>query len=172
MFINELCFKLLSAIIICLLAGCIILAPVRGNTDGFESFSETNLASNISFVEIDLDNLLQHDFEDIYLFATWCPACIVHLRTIPSKTTKSESKAVYVSTNYYIKSIEKFAAGKLDTVFILSNKEYGSIESDKIIKFTSEVLNKEAESTGLPQVFSRIGQSQFELKPANKVRAD
>jgi len=155
---------LLTVTVLCFLSACIIMAPTKGVTDEYEKYTESNLISNISFVEIDLESLLQYEINEIYLFATWCPACIVHLRSIQPGYSLQQTGRAYISTNYNIQSIEKYARGNIDTVFILSNAVYGAIESEKIIQFTSELLEQKSELTGLPQVFVKDSKGRFERK--------
>jgi len=140
---------------------CIIIAPSRTTHDQYLSDFETQSGKfSTVFLEVDYSDLVEMQFSHIYLFATWCPHCILKFREI-KKGNKPSEKTIYISTNYNLESIEKIVKNAIDTIYIISNEFYGSIEQEKIRVFTTELLGYENTVTGLPQEFTRISDQEF-----------
>lgn len=152
----PICFKYSLPLFITVLifAGCItiVIPPMHTTSDLYErNMAQLKEKHPIVFIEITGDEVLKMNNPDIYLFSNWCSGVCYYLKHL---TPETKGNVMYISGNYDIPFIVKnFKA--LDTVYILSNSAYGSIESEKILKFTSEITNTECTITGVPQKFVR-----------------
>jgi hypothetical protein len=153
-----------SIILFLLFAGCgsVMILPRNNNDDLFNKNGHllTSSNSNQYFVEITASEIHNLKFDEIYLFANWCPHCIVFLSEFHQDNLH---KILLVSTNYDIPYLNKHFPD-IDTFYILSNSKYGSVESDKIISFTTELLNTSNYIVdGVPQRFKRVGDSIYRV---------
>lgn len=137
------------------LTGCgmIVILPNNKNDDLYSKNKElVNKANKPKFIEIAADEIVKKEFDEIYLFANWCPYCMTYLKNYKEKESY---KILLVSSNYDIPYISEHFPN-LDTIYLLSNAIYGSIESEKILTFTSKLLNQDsALISGVPQRFTR-----------------
>ena len=134
------------------MTSCIIMAPRRGADDMYNRSDISSGKFSITFIETTANEIAQKGDAQVYLFATWCPYSLAHLRHL----TKEEISGIsFVSSNYDYKSMDRLFKSQLDTIYILSNKNYGSNESLKIKQFASELLGMESELTGVPQQFMK-----------------
>lgn len=135
------------------LTSCITILPSHQIHDSYEDRMEFS-RTEIEFIEIDTTLNAISQYDTIYLFATWCSGCIVHLSDYNGK--KNDATAL-VSVNYDVEILERKFPENLDTVFILSHKSYGGTEKNKIIKFTTLLKTVSTNITGMPQIFIRTG---------------
>ena len=142
--------KLIPFVILGLMTSCIIMAPRRSADDMYSKVELSSQNYKIRFIEITADEIIKKGKDQIYLFASWCPHCLLHLRKV-DKAKASET--LYVSSNYDCKSMDRLFRNNVDTIYILSNSHYGSDESLKIKQFASEILGVESEIRGVPQQF-------------------
>lgn len=127
---------------------CFTVAPKRTDSDGFGSISLDQFSFKI--IELENDFSIFKDNKTLYLFASWCAPC---LGEIKFGKKYDSSNTYFISTNYNIKSVAKELSLKTDTLYILSNKFYGSNEKAKIKNFSSSLLKTEQSLEGLPQRF-------------------
>lgn len=152
--------KLIPFVILGFMTSCIIMAPRRGADD---MFSKTELSSQnykIRFIEITADEIPEKGKDQIYLFASWCPYCLSHLKQVKQVEV---SETIYVSSNYDFQSMDRLFSNNIDTIYILSNSHYGSIETLKIKQFASEILGEESEISGVPQHFIKEDERYIRL---------
>ncbi len=144
--------KALYLFIFMLTSSCIIMAPRRGNDDMFSQQELSSEKYKIRFIEVTAEEVIQKGKPQVYLFASWCPFSLAHLRQVKATEAKS---TIFVSSNYDCKSMNRLFRNAIDTIYILSNTHYGSNESLKIKQFASELLGMESELTGVPQQFMK-----------------
>lgn len=143
-----------NVMLLLLLTGCgmVVVLPNNSN-DLFEKNKHLlGTSNNQVFIETTAVDIAKLDFDEIYLFANWCPYCYSYLKDFHIDT---ERRILLVSTNYDIPYLNKHFPS-VDTFYILSNSRYGSNESDKILLFTSELLKSDTNLVnGVPQRFYR-----------------
>ncbi|MDY0344179.1 MAG: hypothetical protein RBR28_11445, partial [Lentimicrobium sp.] len=111
-----------------------------------------NLTNKPKYIEITASEIVTMEFDELYLFANWCPHCMVFLKNYVEDRSY---KMLFVSSNYDLPYNSKHF-GNLDTIYVLSNAQYGSVESEKILVFTAELLDQDsALINGVPQQFTR-----------------
>jgi len=154
--------KSLYLFILMLLTSCIIIAPRRGADDMYTSSDIVSGKYSITFIETSANEIALKGDSQIYLFASWCPYSLAHIRQLKNN---EKSGISYVSSNYDLKSMERLFKTHLDTIYILSNQHYGQIESQKIKQFVSELLGEENDLTGVPQQFIKHGNIYVRLYP-------
>jgi hypothetical protein len=142
--------SIFSALIVFVATACIIMAPNRGSDDMYSGSDLSSEKYAITFIETTAEEIINKGEASVYLFACWCPYCLAHLR---QQDKNGSREAVYVSSNYDCKSMDRLFRNNTDTIYILSNKHYGSDESKKIKQFASEILGEESDLTGVPQLF-------------------
>ncbi len=141
-------FALIIAVTSCIQ---VLKLPNYGDSDIYEkNHVLLNQSGTKTFIEVTAEDLLAQHATEIYLFSNWCPICYYHLTKELTPSNKDNVK--YVSANYDIPFMEKHFTA-LDTIYILSNKIYGSTESIKIMKFASELTSNETLVAGVPQRF-------------------
>lgn len=152
-----------SAMIVFVATSCIIMAPTRGADDMYSGSDLSSKKYTITFIETTAEEIINKGEASVYLFASWCPYSLAHLR---QQDKNGSSGTVYVSSNYDCKSMNRLFMNHVDTIYILSNKYYGSDESKKIKRFASEILGEESDLTGVPQKFFKDNNKyiQAELK--------
>jgi len=138
------------ALIVFVASSCIIMAPTRGSDDMYSGADLSSEKYAITFIETTAEEMIHKGEASIYLFASWCPYSLAQLRQLDKNGSR---EAVYVSSNYDCKSMDRLFRNNTDTIYILSNKHYGSDESKKIKQFASEILGEESDLTGVPQLF-------------------
>jgi len=149
--VSVMFFKtILSALIVFVATSCIIMTPTRGADDMYSGSDISSKKYTITFIETTAEEIINKGEASVYLFASWCPYSLAHLR---QQDKNGSSGTVYVSSNYDCKSMDRLFRNNLDTIYILSNKYYGYDESKKIKHFASEILGKESDLTGVPQRF-------------------
>lgn len=130
------------------------MAPRRGADDVYGQSDIASAAYSITFIVTTADEIVQKGKTPVYLFASWCTYCLAHLR---QQRKTGNRGAVYVSSNYDCKSMNRLFMNNIDTICILSNKHYGSVESQKIKKYSSELPGEESSLTGVTQQFIKDG---------------
>jgi|GEM_PF-2591794 len=133
-----------------LLSGCTIIIPPRFTPNDLYQENKENLTSNykVQFVEITAQELLDSKPREILLFANWCPHSHLYIRDL---TLEQRLGVKFVSSNYALDYLNrKFA---LDTIYLLSNSHYGSVQNDKIDQFVTELLRQDNENISVPQRF-------------------
>lgn len=133
-----------------LLSGCTVIIPARFTTTDLYEENKDSFSDNhkIKFIEVTAQELIDSYAKEIILFANWCGQSNYYILNL----TQEEKQGVkFVSSNYAIESLEKNFA--LDTIYILSNKHYGSLQNDKIMQFGREILKEENTLKGVPQRF-------------------
>lgn len=150
---------LLFFLVLVVWVGCfhIIKVPTRTDNDYFQQ-KENFDDFSITFLEIDNDLSILSDYKQIYLFASWCAPCYSYL----ANYSKEDGGTALVSINYNVEFLEKNFHENIDIIYILSNACYGSDEKDKILKFTSMLIDTTATVTGVPQVFDRLSDNKFQ----------
>lgn len=142
-------------LLLLLLSGCgmIVILPNNKNDDLYAKNKELlDQTDKPKFIEITASALDTMQFDEIYLFANWCPHCMVYLKNY---VIDKSYKSLFVSSNYDLPYNSKHF-GNIDTIYVLSNAHYGSVESEKILTFTSELLHQDtALINGVPQRFKR-----------------
>jgi hypothetical protein len=138
------------ALIVFVASSCIIMAPTRGSDDMYSGADLSSEKYAITFIETTAEEMIHKGEASIYLFASWCPYSLAQLRQLDKNGSR---ETVYVSSNYDCKSMDRLFRNNTDTIYILSNKHYGSDESKKIKQFASEILGEESDLTGIPQQF-------------------
>ncbi|MBZ0243387.1 MAG: hypothetical protein K8F24_09255 [Bacteroidales bacterium] len=141
---------ILFFVLISLVSGCIIQAPRRFESDLHAQWNESKAGYSIKFIEITSDEVMTMNPDGLCLFSSWCPGSIYRLRL---EDKNKPSNTIFVSSNYDLKSMNWLFNNNLDTIYVLSNARYGSIESIKIKQFVSELLCEENILTGVPQEF-------------------
>jgi len=153
-------------LLICVLSfvSCITIAPQRTVEDhyGDQRILLGSGTLRIKYIELDPNILKQYNPKNIYLFATWCPHCVIKLKNTNIKCSNND--LMLVSANYDINRIEHFASSYIDTVFILSNSHYGSIEKEKVLKFSEELTNQKDTIYGLPKIFELKSDRLYHLR--------
>ncbi len=119
----------------------------------------------------------------VILSAPWCPDCYAELTSNIKKIDdfrKDSINMVLIYTNYDINNIRKqlFRAQYENRVYILSAKDYSSNESDKINKFTNQVLahseklKKIINPGSVPQNFFISSGKLMKYKSGGRIDAD
>lgn len=133
-----------------LLSGCTVIIPPKFTPgDLYEENKENLLKSyKVKFIEVTAQDLMESKAKEIVLFANWCGHSYYYISNL---TPEQKQGVKFVSSNYAIDNlVNKFA---LDTIYLLSNKYYGSVQNDKIIRFETELLQAEDSVKGVPQRF-------------------
>ncbi len=130
---------------------CIVITPTHTSHDYYKQRIDLR-NTRVEFIEIDTTLDAISHYKKIYLFATWCPHCYVFLDNF--KRSDFPDMAL-VSTNYNVEVIEEKFYDNIDTVYILSHQAFGSIEKNKILKFTKILTNDVDSIIGLPQKFMK-----------------
>ena len=141
---------ILFFVLISLDSGCIVQAPKRYEIDQYVQWLEGKAGYSIKFIEITSDEVITMNPDGLCLFSSWCAGSIYRLRL---EDKNKPSNTIFVSSNYDLKSMNRLFNNNLDTIYVLSNARYGSIESIKIKQFVSELLCDENVMTGVPQEF-------------------
>lgn len=144
--------KVLAYILMMLTSGCgsFVILPNHGDNDAYiQNKKYLENSKKLTFIEITAEDLLESPTSEIYLFSNWCPHCFLHLKEL---TAETNGNVRYVSANYDIRFMSKKYSA-LDTIYILSNATYGTIESKKIMAFGSELTGKVSKNSGVPQRF-------------------
>ena len=142
-------------ILLLFLTGCgmIVILPNNKNDDLYAKNKELIEQSNKpKYIEVTAAEIVRMAFDEIYLFANWCPHCMFFLKNY---VEDNSYKLLFVSSNYDLPYNSKHFQN-IDTIYVLSNVKYGSVESEKILAFTSELLNQDTILiNGVPQRFTR-----------------
>lgn len=144
------------------LSGCITMAPSRHTDDSFLSQKELlYVKSNVhTYLDIDYKQLCALNPYRVVVFATWCPHCITMLS---QSNFVPEVGTIYVSTNYDIKNMEKLISSKLDTIFIISNEKYGSVQKEKFLNFTNSITQRRDSFYAVPMTFDRASGCKYNV---------
>ena len=142
-------------ILLLFLTGCgmIVILPNNKNDDLYAKNKELlDQTDKPKYIEITASEIAAMEFDELYLFANWCPHCMVFLKNY---VEDKSHKLLFVSSNYDLPYNSKHFQ-HIDTIYVLSNAQYGSVESEKILAFTSELLHQDtALINGVPQRFTR-----------------
>ncbi len=151
--------NILILILLISIIGCTHFIKVPTRTDDDYFHQKTDYTDyTIKFIEIENDLSLLKNYNQIYLFASWCAPCYSYL----ANYSEENRGTALVSINYNIEFLEKKFHQNIDTIYILSNSSYGSIEKEKILRFSSILLDSTATLTGVPQIFYRVSSDKFQ----------
>ena len=131
-------------------SSCSIIVIPKFTTNDLYEENKGNLSKDqkIKFIEITAQELIESNTVEIVLFANWCPHSYYYILSL---TPEKKQGVKFVSSNYSLDYlIKKYP---LDTIYLLSNEHYGSIQNDKIIQFGAELLKAENDNKGVPQRF-------------------
>lgn len=137
-------------LLLILVSSCTIIIPPGFTTSDLYQLNKEKLSSNynVQFIEITAQELLESKPREILLFADWCSHSHLYIRDL---TPEQKIGVKFVSSNYNLDYLNrKFA---LDTIYLLSNSHYGSVQNDKIDQFATELLKQDNEIIAVPQRF-------------------
>lgn len=147
-----------------LMSSCVIMAPRRASDDMYTRSEISSGKYSITFIETTAEDIIQKGDSQLYLFASWCPYSLAHLRQLKKNEISGIS---FVSSNYDCKSMDRLFKNNLDTIYILSNRNYGQAEGLKIKQFASELLGEESDLSGVPQQFVKKGNKYVRSETVN-----
>lgn len=142
------------SLLVFFLFSCIQVLKPKGHDDHYLDYSNHTRA--IKYTEIDTEGLRKHlksaDTTLIVVFAYWCPYAHSFFNSSSYLNQNKRYHPIYISSNYETQATAKMIPQAMhDQLYVLSNSYYGSIENEKLRKFSSDLTQEEI--TGVPMHF-------------------